>query len=93
LINFKKYNLALSIKQSILLLILLPSFLITTILTTYLIISRQSDAQNELLLQANSAINYISSSSELALFIQLIRFTMLKKNLSGFFKHLSITLK
>ena len=67
--NFlKQYKADLSIKQSILLLILLPSFLITTLLTTYLIISRQSDAQNELLLQANSIINYLTSSSELALF-------------------------
>ena len=65
---FKKYKPDLSIKQSILLLILLPSFLITTLLTTYLIISRQSDAQNELLLQANSIINYLTSSSELPLF-------------------------
>ncbi len=66
--NIKRYNLGLSIKQSILLLILLPSFLITTVLTTYLVISRQSDAQNELLLQANSALSYISNSSELPLF-------------------------
>lgn len=68
MIGAKKLNLNLSIKQSILLLILLPSFFITAILTSYLIISRQSDAQNELLLQANSALNYLSSSSELPLF-------------------------
>ncbi len=68
MINISKFNPDLSIKHSILLLILLPSFLITTILTSYLIVSRQSDAQNELLIQASSALNYISSSSELPLY-------------------------
>ncbi len=68
MINISKFNPNLSIKHSILLLILLPSFLITTILTSYLIVSRQSDAQNELLIQASSALNYISSSSELPLY-------------------------
>ena len=66
--NIRKFNKSLSIKHSILLLTLLPALLITTVLTIYLIISRQSDAQDELLIQVNSAISYLAKSSELPLF-------------------------
>ena len=58
----------LGIKQYTLLLTLLPSLLITTALTAYLIVSRQADAQQGLLTNATNTINYLASTSELALF-------------------------
>lgn len=58
----------LGLKHHILLLTLLPSLLITTILTVFFVVSRQTDAQDELIRQAASAIHYLSKSSELGLF-------------------------
>lgn len=58
----------LSIKQYILLLTLLPSLLITTTLTSYLVVSRQSDAQDNLLTNVVNTINYLADVSELPLF-------------------------
>jgi hypothetical protein len=58
----------LGIKQYILLLTLLPSLLITTALTGYLVVSRQADAQDGLLANATHTINYLANTSELALF-------------------------
>ena len=58
----------LGIKQYILLLTLLPSLLITTALTTYIVVSRQADAQEGLLTQSGSAINYLAKAAELPLF-------------------------
>ncbi len=61
---FSNYGL----KKQILLLSLLPSFLITALLTSYLIIIHQSDVQSELIRQITATINYLAKSSELGLF-------------------------
>ena len=57
-----------SIKHHILLLTVLPSLLVTALLTSYFVRTQQSDAQDELIRQVSSTIKYLSKSSELALF-------------------------
>lgn len=57
-----------SIKRHVLLLTLLPSLLITALLTSYFIITRQSDAQDDLIRQTSSTIKYLSKVSEFAFF-------------------------
>lgn len=58
----------LCLKNHVLLLTLLPSLLITTALTTYLILSRQADAQESLITNVTTIINNLAKASELALF-------------------------
>ena len=66
--KMKRPQLKASLKRYILLLTLLPSLLIAVLLTSYFIITRQIDAEDELLRQVTSTIKYLSKSSELALF-------------------------
>jgi signal transduction histidine kinase len=63
-----KRILNLKIKQYIILLTLLPALIITTALTSYLIVSRQSDAQENLLDNIVNTINYLANASQLPLF-------------------------
>ncbi|MEE9325810.1 MAG: ATP-binding protein [Cocleimonas sp.] len=56
------------IKHFILLLTFLPSLLITIGLTSYLTVSRQVDAQDNLLKEVINSANYLSKASELPLF-------------------------
>jgi hypothetical protein len=58
----------LGIKHFILLLTFLPSLLITIGLTSYLTVSRQVDAQDNLLKEVINSANYLSKASELPLF-------------------------
>ena len=58
----------LGLKNHVLLLTLLPSLLIATAMTTYLILSRQADAQESLIANVTTTINYLAKASELALF-------------------------
>ncbi len=58
----------LGLKHHILLLTIIPSLLMTAALTTYFVVSRQADAQDELIRQMSSSIEYLSKSSELGLF-------------------------
>lgn len=60
--------LRLGLKHHILLLTILPSLLMTTALTSYFVVSRQADVQDELIRQISSSIQYLSKSSELGLF-------------------------
>ena len=66
--NIKLLPLRLGLKHHILLLTIIPSLLMTAALTTYFVVSRQADAQNELIRQMSSSIEYLSKSSELGLF-------------------------
>jgi len=66
--NTKLIPLRLGLKHHILLLTIIPSLLMTAALTTYFVVSRQADAQNELIRQMSSSIEYLSKSSELGLF-------------------------
>jgi len=67
--KMKRLQLKASLKRHILLLTLLPSLLISALLTSYFIITRQIDAEDELLRQVTTTIKYLSKSSELALFV------------------------
>jgi len=66
--SMKLLPLRLGLKQHILLLTIIPSLLMTAALTAYFVVSRQADAQNELIRQMSSSIQYLSKSSELGLF-------------------------
>jgi two-component system sensor histidine kinase BarA len=64
----KLMPLRLGLKHHILLLTIIPSLLMTAALTAYFVVSRQADAQHELIRQMSSSIEYLSKSSELGLF-------------------------
>lgn len=56
------------IKRHILLLTVLPSLLITALLTSYFVKTQQTTAQSELIRQVGSTIKYLSKVSEFAIF-------------------------
>jgi two-component system sensor histidine kinase BarA len=58
----------LGLKSRILLLTVVPMLVITTVLTAFLIISRQDDAREELLSHADTSIQHLSRMSEIAVF-------------------------
>ncbi len=58
----------LGLKSRILLLTVMPLLIITTILTGYLIVARQDDARQDLLVHADDSIRYLSRISEIAVF-------------------------